>query len=165
MQHPNPHRFTINVARCALLIGISLAWLPACARRSPSAGAPTEPATPPVAPEHSAPATPEQEDGSSVDAQVARGQALFGQHCAKCHGADGTGASGPAVVGAGALAEFGTAAEVFAFADAKMPGDAPGSLPDQDMLAILAFDLHANGVELTEPLSPENAGAIRLGAP
>ena len=36
---------------------------------------------------------------------------------------------------------------------------------DEDMLAILAFDLHANGVALEEPLAPANAGTIELGAP
>src|SRR5690606_14961726 len=97
--------------------------------------------------------------------QVARGQELYGQHCASCHGADGTGASAPAVVGPGVLTRFANAAEVFAFASEKMPGNAPGSLSDEDMLAILAFDLHANGVALEEPLAPANAGAIELGAP
>lgn len=131
--------------------------LPACASKASDA-APT-----------AAPAAAEPSDAppaaASFDDQVARGQALYGQHCASCHGADGTGDSAPAVVGPGVLTRFANAAEVFAFASEKMPGNAPGSLTDEDMLAILAFDLHANGIALEAPLAPANAADISLGAP
>lgn len=131
--------------------------LPACASKASdpaptAAPAATEPSNAPPA-------------AASIDDQVARGQALYGQHCASCHGADGTGESAPAVVGPGVLTRFSNAAEVFAFASEKMPGNAPGTLSDEDMLAILAFDLHANGIELEAPLAPANAADISLGAP
>lgn len=114
--------------------------------------------SPSTTPSASADAAPE-----TFDAQVARGQGLYGQHCAGCHGADGSGASAPALVGDGVLRSFDTAADVYVFATTKMPPKNPGSLPKADMLAILAFDLHANGVRLDAPLSEANAGSIRLG--
>lgn len=94
--------------------------------------------------------------------QVARGQALYGEHCAGCHGAAGEGkGKAPAVVGIakGALpldprpgskrtTQFKTLADVAAYVKANMPPDAPGSLPDDQYFAILAFDLKANGVDL-----------------
>lgn len=139
--------------RIVLALALGLA---ACASKAATSSAPptsAEPTTPDAAPAD-----------ATFDAQVARGQTLYGQHCASCHGADGTGGSGPAVVGPGALQRFANAAEVFAFASEKMPGDAPASLSDEDMLAILAFDLHANGVSLETPLGLANAGGIALGA-
>lgn len=147
----------------ARALAFSLLFAPlgsACAAKASdtSTQAPAQPDT--AAPPATATAT-----ATTFDDQVARGQELYGQHCASCHGADGTGASAPAVVGPGVLTRFANAAEVFTFASEKMPGNAPGSLSDEDMLAILAFDLHANGVALEEPLAPANAGTIELGAP
>ncbi|MCE9573370.1 MAG: hypothetical protein K8W52_09450, partial [Deltaproteobacteria bacterium] len=58
---------------------------------------------------------------------------------------------------------FVTAADVGGWAAAHMPGDAPGTLPIDDYVAILAFDLHANGVDLgAAPFSLDRAGAIVL---
>ncbi|HSC88846.1 MAG TPA: cytochrome c [Polyangiaceae bacterium] len=114
---------------------------------------------------------------ATFEAQVERGGQLFGDHCAHCHGDSGQGTSlAPAVVGEGALplyppaerqvrtSEFRTALDVFVFADANMPGDAPGSLPDDDLIDILAFALFANGVELDEPLSADNAASVVINA-
>jgi serine/threonine protein kinase len=67
----------------------------------------------------------------------------------------------PAVVGKAALpldplptakartAKFHSAKDIADFVVKTMPGDAPGSLKPDEYLAILAFDLHANGVDLT----------------
>src|SRR5262249_41302864 len=130
-----------------LLAALFVATGSSCAKKS------TEQATQnPETELKQAPVSPETEP-ESFSAQVERGQQLYGEHCAKCHGADGTGGKGPAVVGQGALAKFSNAADVYAFASTKMPGDAPGSLPSDQMIAILAFDLHANGIDLEEPLS------------
>lgn len=58
--------------------------------------------------------------------------------------------------------EFVTAADVYTFTSQFMPADAPGSLPMQTYLDILAFALSANGHMLTEPLTTTNAGQIPL---
>lgn len=104
---------------------------------------------------------------------VARGATLYGKHCAKCHGDAGQGTDkGPAVVGEGALPKdprpgakrqvvFSTAYDIGAWAMKHMPADRPGSLAPEEYLAILAFDLKANGVELgTDPLTMERLPSI-----
>jgi S-disulfanyl-L-cysteine oxidoreductase SoxD len=96
------------------------------------------------------------------ESQVARGGKLYGQHCASCHGASGEGSDkGPAVVGKAALpldppasakartAKFHTAKDVADFVVKTMPADAPGSLTPDEYLAVLAFDLNANGIDMT----------------
>ena len=106
-------------------------------------------------------------------AQVERGADDFGEYCAKCHGNMGQGSSqAPPLVGADALPldppasrvlrteQFHTAADVFAFASEFMPKDNPGSVEEDELIDILAFDLDANGVELDEPLTAENADEV-----
>jgi mono/diheme cytochrome c family protein len=117
--------------------------------------------------------TPELEPAAATaEAQIARGGELYGQHCAKCHGGGGEGSDrAPAVVGGEALprapregakrdVEFHTAGDVYEWVKVHMPGGAPGTLSDDEYLAILAFDLSANGVTLTEPLTAEAAAAM-----
>ncbi len=107
--------------------------------------------------------------------QVERGGTLFGQHCASCHGASGEGGRGPRLVGLaeGALPlmpregsvrthEFRTVGDVAAFAVVNMPQNAPGSLPEADYWAILAFDLHANGIDLQQPLDGTVAATLTI---
>jgi mono/diheme cytochrome c family protein len=109
-------------------------------------------------------------------AQVAQGQSLYGEHCASCHGDSGQGTShGPRVVGIaqGALplappsgsprtTQFVTVADVGTYAATRMPADHPGSLAAAQYWAILAFDLHANGIDLQQPLTPELAATLTI---
>ena len=94
--------------------------------------------------------------------QVAWGQQLYGEHCAGCHGDQGQGkGNAPPVVGKAALpldppatakfrkVQFHTAKDVFDWVKANMPPKNPGSLSDDEYAAILAFDLKANGVDMT----------------
>jgi S-disulfanyl-L-cysteine oxidoreductase SoxD len=105
--------------------------------------------------------------------QVTRGADEYGEHCASCHGASGEGtAQAPAVVGATALpldppsgakvrkTQFVTVADVAQFVVKNMPGDAPGSLSADDYYAILAFDLHANGIDLDKKLDGAVAASL-----
>ncbi|HWB82194.1 MAG TPA: c-type cytochrome [Nannocystaceae bacterium] len=146
-----------------LSIAIVVIALAACApqkapSQTPSAGATTPTAAPTFAD------------------QVARGQEVYGAHCGSCHGDAGEGTSGaPRVVGLaeGALpqapragsqrtTEFVTVADVAGFAVATMPPNAPGSLPEADYWAVLAFDLHANGIDLDAPLTAEAAQSLKI---
>jgi mono/diheme cytochrome c family protein len=90
------------------------------------------------------------------------GAKLYADNCASCHGPGGEGnAKVPAVVGKSALpldpappsqarkSKFHTAADVFQFVKANMPPNKGGSLTDEQYAAILAFDLKANGVDMT----------------
>jgi len=110
---------------------------------------------------------------SPAEKQIARGQQLYGAHCAKCHGASGQGTGrAPRVVGLdkGALPleprpdalreqRFRTAADIAEFVVAEMPptGD---KLAADEYYAILAFALSANGYPIEEPVGPGNAGDL-----
>jgi cytochrome c len=116
-------------------------------------------------------------DTSSVfEAQAARGATLYAKHCADCHGASGEGGEGPRLVGLdqGALplkppasrrardVDFVTVADVAGFAVANMPPGKGGSLSNDEYLAILAFDLKANGIMLDEELSLDLAAQLTI---
>jgi cytochrome c len=122
------------------------------------------------------PAAPPPAAGGN-DALIAKGGQLYGEHCAKCHGDAGQGTSkAPPVVGVdkGALpldprpdskrdVQFHTAADVGGWVAKHMPADKPGSLQLDDYVAILAFDLHANGVELgAEPFTLDRAATFTI---
>lgn len=108
--------------------------------------------------------------------QVARGQEHFAAHCATCHGDAGEGGKGPRVVGLaqGALPldppadrkhrknKFVTVGDVADFVVANMPAKAPGSLSADQYLAILAFDLKANGIDLPAPLTMAQARQLTI---
>jgi cytochrome c len=109
--------------------------------------------------------------------QVALGQTLYGAHCASCHGDSGQGTDkAPRVVGLdhGALPlkapdtrkvrheDFVTVGDVAQFVVANMPGDDPGSLTQEQYLAILAFDLKANGVTLDKKLDLALANTLTI---
>ena len=104
---------------------------------------------------------PPPEMGGASGDQVALGAKLYGENCASCHGAGGEGsAKAPPLVGKAALplnppptakfrkAQFHTGADVFAFVKAAMP-PVGNKLNDEQYAAILAFDLKANGVDMT----------------
>jgi cytochrome c len=108
--------------------------------------------------------------------QVAAGQTLYGANCAGCHGDAGQGGKGPRVVGLaqGALpldppadrkfrkTRFVTVGDVADFVVANMPPGKGGSLPADQYWDILAFDLHANGIDLPHPLTAEAAKTLTI---
>jgi len=146
-------------------VGLALAMATAgCA--SSNEAAPAAPATP--ATTAAAPAT--------FAEQVAAGQTAYGANCASCHGDAGQGGKGPRLVGLaqGALpldppadrkfrkTRFVTVGDVADFAVANMPPGKGGSLPADQYWAILAFDLHANGIDLPQPLTAEAAKTLTI---
>lgn len=108
-----------------------------------------------------APVHSSADEAAGGSPQVSRGAALYGDHCAKCHGPGGQGTrKAPAVVGEGALplhprtgakrdVDFHSAGDVLRWVRKAMPGDDPGSLSDAEYAAILAFALQANGVDMS----------------
>ena len=114
---------------------------------------------------------------ASFAEQVAQGQTLYVANCAKCHGDAGQGTDkAPRVVGVkdGALpldppadrkarkGKFVTVADVADFTVANMPPGKAGSLSADQYWAILAFDLHANGIDLPSPLTPDAAKTLTI---
>lgn len=102
-------------------------------------------------------------DGAGADAaaqnQVARGQALYVQHCFACHL---PGSVGPELT-RDLLASMGTARALFNFIRTAMPQNAPGSLTDQEYWDILAHMLAETGL-LPAGIrpGPETADTLRL---
>ena len=110
------------------------------------------------------------------DAQVESGQKLYGKYCANCHGDAGEGGKkAPPVVGKSALpldppkgakvrkGQFHTANDVAQFVVKNMPAKKPGSLKADEYWAILAFDLKANGVDVSKvKVDPDSAQKIVL---
>ena len=107
--------------------------------------------------------------------QVAHGGELYGAHCSSCHGKGGEGTgNAPAVVGPTALpldppsgakfrkSQFVTVADVAKFVVENMPADAPNSLSEEDYFSVLAFDLHANGIDLNEKLDGTLAASLTI---
>jgi cytochrome c len=119
--------------------------------------------------------TAAQSSPASFSEQVTRGTEVYVDHCSSCHGKSGEGtADAPAVVGATALpldppsgakfrkSKFVTVADVAKFVTENMPGDAPGSLSADDYYAVLAFDLHANGIDLDSKLDAALAASLTI---
>lgn len=68
----------------------------------------------------------------------------------------------PALIGAGSLERFETAGQVFAFSQAAMPYQAPGSLGEESYLAITAFLAREHGIWNGTPLRVENVADVRF---
>lgn len=122
------------------------------------------------------PPKPPEAAPQTFAAQVATGQTLYAQNCAKCHGDAGQGDDAPRVVGLkeGALPldppadrkfrkdRFVTVADVANFTVKNMPPKKAGSLSEEEYWAILAFDLHANGVDLPQKLTRDLAKTLTI---
>lgn len=81
--------------------------------------------------------------------QVKQGAALFKEHCAKCHGADGRGGEGygnPLWGSGGVITKFGTVTELYEYNQLMMPFDNPAAINDKEKLAVVAFILANQGV-------------------
>ena len=149
----------------APLFALSLAG---CGGASSSA---PPPPPPPAAAAPTASAAP-----ATFAEQVELGGKLYGENCASCHGASGSGGKAPPVVGLskGALplnppatakyrkSQFKTVADVADFAVKTMPPTAPGSLSGEQYWAILAFDLKANGINLEKKLDGTVAQGLTI---
>lgn len=117
---------------------------------------------------------------ATADAQIAHGIKVYTNNCASCHGDAGQGTDkAPFLVGEGAFEDFHTALDVAVFVTKNMPPKNTKAvstserdffsvraqqpkLTDRDYWAVLAFALSANGVQLAEPVTPQNAADIIL---
>jgi len=97
-------------------------------------------------------------DGVYSDAQAQRGQGLYAQRCAMCHGAALNGNNEAPPLTGEFMADWDgtTLAQLFDKIQRTMPLDKPGSLSDTDAADILAFVLKANNF-------PANAKDLSAG--
>jgi S-disulfanyl-L-cysteine oxidoreductase SoxD len=105
--------------------------------------------------------------GVYTDEQAARGKAAYEGSCTGCHGPTLGGVDGPALAGSDFLRNWleDDLNSLFRKVQDRMPGDAPGSLPENVSLDIVAFLLQANEFPSgAEELTPVGAAlsAIRI---
>jgi mono/diheme cytochrome c family protein len=95
---------------------------------------------------------------------AALGQEIFADKCAVCHGQQGQGVTGPAIIGLSAgLEKYNTGQGLFDYISGAMPKNAPGSLTNQQYLEVVAFLLLENGyVQADAPLNMERLDQIQL---
>ena len=101
---------------------------------------------------------------AAQDDQIQRGHAVFVERCVKCHGEQGEGKLGRALIGPTAnLGGYGTARGLFDYTRKVMPIDAPGKLLESEYWAVLAFILNQNKL-LPDgtTLGRQNAASVRL---
>lgn len=73
------------------------------------------------------------------------GWELYGQYCASCHGPDGGGYTGPAIIGPESrLESYANAQGLLDYISSAMPQDRPGSLSEADYRELLALLLVRN---------------------
>jgi len=82
--------------------------------------------------------------GDDLALQVESGGAIYDSVCVRCHGVEGECGEGPALVGPRALRSFRTAKRLYDYVSLSMPGDAPGSLSEQEYYDVIAFLLDWN---------------------
>lgn len=102
---------------------------------------------------------PRGSGGATTAQQVGdTGKVVYQQRCAVCHGDQGQGLVGPAVIGPRASpAKYGpTAADWYGYIRANMPQNAPGSLSQEQYLAVTTYLLLQNGVlQPTQPIDEQ----------
>ncbi|MDR7420490.1 MAG: cytochrome c [Armatimonadota bacterium] len=101
---------------------------------------------------------------AQVSPQIERGRAVYGNSCARCHGAQGQGGDGPRLIGSpNSLKDYGTVQKLFDFVKTNMPENAPASLKDEEYWDVLAFILDANGLlPPNTTLGPETSDQVKL---
>ncbi len=87
-------------------------------------------------------------DGVYTDEQATRGEALYGEHCARCHGAtlQGNGEGAQPLTGATFKSTWNgvSVGAMFDRVRLSMPQDKPGTMTRQQVADLLAFILQAN---------------------
>lgn len=164
-----------------LALAFSVLALAACGGKPEPAPVAPPVAAPAPAPAPAPPAEPTPGDdilaASKLAEQYEVGKEVYAKACASCHGDHGEGnPKNPAVIGDGFFPEkatfkgaklrktvaFITAKDVFDFIKQNMPLKKPGTLSDDEYLAVLAWMLNENKVALDKPVAADNLAAIKL---
>jgi cytochrome c len=81
----------------------------------------------------------------SQDEQVAAGRDLYVAECAKCHGDQGEGGTGPLLIGSSRrIASYGDTDRLYDYVSRTMPFDDAGSLSEEEYWDSIAYLLDAN---------------------
>lgn len=83
--------------------------------------------------------------GGSQGDQLAAGSDVYAESCAKCHGAQGEGGTGPVLVGGSRrIASYGDSTRLYNYVSTTMPFDEIGSLSEDQYWNVVAFLLDQN---------------------
>lgn len=99
--------------------------------------------------------------------QADDGHILFNNHCAECHRPDLSGALGPALIGQTFQKRWGgqSVESLFRFEHENMPANSPGSLPNDEVMAMTAYILKRNGLPAgNKPLTEKRAKGLTMPA-
>ena len=96
--------------------------------------------------------------------QVQSGADVYTAHCAVCHGANLEGGAGPTLSEPGLHNRYASALDLYQNVKITMPlgGDGPGSLTDDEYLAVVAFLLDAREITYSGALSSATAAGVSL---
>lgn len=102
-----------------------------------------------------------------VAAQIVAGREVYERECVRCHGPMGSqGETAPSLISpemGHRLTAYPTASALFTFLRFAMPQDKPGTLPEADYWAVLAFVLAQNGLLKEQVmLGTDTAEGVRL---
>jgi cytochrome c len=107
--------------------------------------------------------------GLFTDAQVIRGERLYMEHCALCHGSNLEGKGATALSGETFHAKWAdgkhTVDDLYYIARTSMPYSAPGKLSKQEYIDVIAYVLKVNGYRAGEqelPMIPETLRGITI---
>jgi mono/diheme cytochrome c family protein len=96
------------------------------------------------------------------DAQAARGKSVYDKQCSTCH----DGGMGPSLTGDDFLAtwENKTVRTLYSRILTTMPSDEPGSVPEADLLDLMAYLIRVNGFPAGSKAfeSPNDLNAIKI---
>lgn len=92
------------------------------------------------------------------------GQSVYSSSCASCHGAQGQGASAPAVVGSGArFTRYQSAQDLLTYLTRTMPQGHPGGLTAEQYLQVTTYLLVQNNfVQRSASINSAGLGSISL---
>lgn len=103
-------------------------------------------------------------DGVFTAAQAKRGQGLYTEQCASCHGADLSGGGGPALAGGDFLGFWDKTpvADLVEKIATSMPASSPGSLTRPQSADISSYILEANKFPAGAADLPSDAAALKV---
>ncbi|MBI4284694.1 MAG: hypothetical protein HY670_02180 [Chloroflexi bacterium] len=108
--------------------------------------------------------TPSPAPANTVGQFASSGRTVFITICSNCHGEQGQGITGPALIGSNAFLEkFENAQRLFEYISIAMPQEAPGSLTRQEYLEVLSYLMLQNGfIDEKVPFDPDGLEKLPL---
>jgi mono/diheme cytochrome c family protein len=106
------------------------------------------------------------DDGATAQSQaeqVAAGREVYVAECAKCHGEQGEGGTGPVLIGGSRrIASYGDTDRLYEYVSTTMPFDDAGSLSEEQYWDSIAYLLDANELLPSEVVLGPDAETITL---